>query len=64
MAANADDAIIVPSTIELAHSLGLRVVAEGIESKVVCDSCARSAVMSGRVTTSGSRCRAVSSWTG
>jgi diguanylate cyclase (GGDEF)-like protein/PAS domain S-box-containing protein len=37
MAANADDAIIVRSTIELAHSLGLRVVAEGIESKVVCD---------------------------
>ncbi|TML92045.1 MAG: EAL domain-containing protein [Actinobacteria bacterium] len=37
MAANADDAIIVRSTIELAHSLGLRVVAEGIESKVVCE---------------------------
>jgi diguanylate cyclase (GGDEF)-like protein/PAS domain S-box-containing protein len=37
MALNADDAIIVRSTIELAHSLGLRVVAEGIETKVVCD---------------------------
>jgi diguanylate cyclase (GGDEF)-like protein/PAS domain S-box-containing protein len=37
MAANTDDAIIVRSTIELAHGLGLRVVAEGIESKVVLD---------------------------
>ena len=33
MDTNKDDAIIVRSTIELAHNLGLRVVAEGVESK-------------------------------
>jgi diguanylate cyclase (GGDEF)-like protein/PAS domain S-box-containing protein len=32
---NEDDAVIVRSTIELAHNLGLRVVAEGVESKAV-----------------------------
>ena len=32
MAVDASDAAIVRSTIELAHNLGLRVVAEGVES--------------------------------
>ena len=32
MAANRDDATIVRSTIDLAHSLGIRVVAEGVEN--------------------------------
>ncbi|HUK55548.1 MAG TPA: EAL domain-containing protein [Nitrospiria bacterium] len=35
MAANADDAVIVRSTIDLAHNLGLKVVAEGVESREV-----------------------------
>ena len=34
---NQDDVVIVQSTIGLAHSLGLKVVAEGIESKEVLD---------------------------
>src|SRR6185436_9768363 len=33
MAVDASDAAIVRSTIELAHNLGLRVVAEGVESE-------------------------------
>jgi diguanylate cyclase (GGDEF)-like protein len=33
MARDEDDAVIVRSTIELAHNMGLRVVAEGVESK-------------------------------
>jgi len=37
MAANADDAVIVRSTIDLAHNLGLKVVAEGVESREVLD---------------------------
>jgi EAL domain-containing protein (putative c-di-GMP-specific phosphodiesterase class I) len=32
MVANRDDATIVHSTIDLAHSLGIRVVAEGVEN--------------------------------
>lgn len=35
MAANEDDAAIVHSTIDLAHNLGLRVTAEGVESQDV-----------------------------
>jgi diguanylate cyclase (GGDEF)-like protein/PAS domain S-box-containing protein len=37
MAANADDAVIVRSTIDLAHNLGLKVVAEGVESREILD---------------------------
>jgi diguanylate cyclase (GGDEF)-like protein/PAS domain S-box-containing protein len=37
MAGNADDAVIVRSTIDLAHNLGLKVVAEGVESREVLD---------------------------
>jgi diguanylate cyclase len=33
MAANTDDAAIVASTVQMAHSLGLRTVAEGVESE-------------------------------
>lgn len=35
MEANKDDAVVVHSTIELAHNLGLRVVAEGVEKRAV-----------------------------
>ena len=35
MAANEDDAVIVRSTIDLAHNLGLKVVAEGVESQKI-----------------------------
>jgi EAL domain-containing protein (putative c-di-GMP-specific phosphodiesterase class I) len=37
MATNNDSGLIVRSTIELAHNLGLRVVAEGVESQVLWD---------------------------
>ncbi|HTN43381.1 MAG TPA: PAS domain S-box protein [Nitrospiria bacterium] len=37
MVANADDAVIVRSTIDLAHNLGLKVVAEGVESRETLD---------------------------
>jgi diguanylate cyclase (GGDEF)-like protein len=37
MGANEHDAVIVRSTIELGHNLGLRVVAEGVESRDVWD---------------------------
>jgi EAL domain-containing protein (putative c-di-GMP-specific phosphodiesterase class I) len=33
MAVNDNDAVIVRSTIELAHNIGLRVVAEGVEDR-------------------------------
>ena len=37
MVDNKDDQAVVHSTIELAHNLGLSVVAEGVESKAVLD---------------------------
>ncbi|MBI3810727.1 MAG: EAL domain-containing protein [Nitrospirae bacterium] len=37
MAANSDDAVIVRSTIDLAHNLGLKAVAEGVESREILD---------------------------
>jgi diguanylate cyclase (GGDEF)-like protein/PAS domain S-box-containing protein len=37
MAANEDDAVIVHSTVDLAHNLGLKVVAEGVESRDILD---------------------------
>jgi diguanylate cyclase (GGDEF)-like protein len=37
MEANEDDAMIVRSTVDLAHNLGLSVVAEGVENKLVMD---------------------------
>ena len=37
MATNKDSALIVRSTIELGHNLGLRVVAEGVESQALWD---------------------------
>ena len=37
MAANHHDAVIVRSTVELGHNLGMKVVAEGVESQVVWD---------------------------
>jgi len=38
MIANHNDAVIVRSTVELGHNLGLKVVAEGVESREVWDS--------------------------
>ena len=46
---------IVSTTIELAHALGLRVVAEGIEDEATLDACARSAATSPRASTSRAR---------
>ena len=37
MTANENDALIVRSTIDLGHNLGLKVIAEGVESRDVCD---------------------------
>ncbi|MDO8703673.1 MAG: EAL domain-containing protein [Sulfuricaulis sp.] len=37
MAANHSDAVIVRSTVELGHNLGLKVVAEGVETEIVWD---------------------------
>jgi predicted signal transduction protein with EAL and GGDEF domain len=37
MVASESDAVIVQSTIDLAHNLGLKVVAEGVENQEVCD---------------------------
>jgi len=37
MSGNTDDAVIVRSTIDLAHNLGLKVAAEGVESQAVLD---------------------------
>ncbi len=37
MAVNRNDAVIVRSTVELGHNLGLKVVAEGVETQVVWD---------------------------
>ncbi len=37
MHSHADDAAIVRSIITLGHDLGLELVAEGVETKVICD---------------------------
>ncbi len=37
MAANHQDAVIVRSTVELGHNLGMKVIAEGVENQVVWD---------------------------
>ena len=37
IASNADDQLIVKATIELAHTLDLKVVAEGVETLAVCE---------------------------
>jgi len=37
MASNPDDQLIVRATIELAHTLDLKVVAEGVETLAICD---------------------------
>ncbi len=40
MTSDADDAAIVRSTVELAHNLGLRMVAEGVEDQATWDALA------------------------
>ena len=58
MATTHSDAAIVRSTIDLAHNLGLQVVAEGVEDRQIwARARARSAATSPRATTSRARCR-------
>ena len=47
---------IVATAIQLAHSLGLRVVAEGVEDQLTLDALASSAATSRRATSSRARC--------
>ena len=56
MADDENDAMIVRSTIDLARNLGLRVVAEGVESEEVMDELARCAVTRRRASTSRAHC--------
>ena len=41
MGSDQDSAVIVRSTIEMAHNLGLRVVAEGVETRAIADQLGR-----------------------
>jgi diguanylate cyclase len=52
MTSNASDAVIVRSTVDLGRNLGLRVVAEGVETRRPCRSWRRSAATPSRATTS------------
>ena len=57
MAAHEEDEVIVRSTIDLGHNLGLSVVAEGVETRSVMERLAPFGCDVGRVTTWAVRCQ-------
>jgi diguanylate cyclase (GGDEF)-like protein len=64
MQADADDAVIVRSTIDLAHNLGIAVVAEGVENVQVWNMLRELTATWRRASTWAGRCRSTSSCSG